>query len=158
MLGGLGKSLSRSFAHFPSKEVSPSIVGTIPCCLGLVYNIALKIDCESVFSRNKFQWFRFASLIARKYLFLATKYSRFSFSVRLFPKENVFLYRRFIARLCSFSSFVHHGFDFVVFRLFGIALSQARAISVKNSSPNLLRSSVTLISFSRSRRVSRKSS
>jgi hypothetical protein len=52
--GGLGNKVFLKALYFPLKASFPSIVGIRPYDDGLVYDIALKIDLGSVFSRNKF--------------------------------------------------------------------------------------------------------
>jgi hypothetical protein len=53
--GSLGNSVCLKALYLPSKVSFPSIEGIKPYDDGLVYNIALKIDLGSVFSKNEFQ-------------------------------------------------------------------------------------------------------
>jgi hypothetical protein len=52
--GGLGNSVFRRVVHLPLKVSFLSMEGIRPYVKSLVYNIALKIDLGSVFSRNLF--------------------------------------------------------------------------------------------------------
>ena len=62
--GGLGNKVFLKALYLPSKVSLPLIEGIKPCDDGLVYDIALKIDFGSVFSRKEFQWSLLAFLIA----------------------------------------------------------------------------------------------
>ena len=52
--GGLGNNVFLKALYLPSKVLLPLIKGIKPYDDGLVYNIALKIDFKSVFSRKEF--------------------------------------------------------------------------------------------------------